>query len=62
MAQRTSDNDGNENLRAGGEERSVNMRADAREAPLGDRAFHHNASVTNTTIAKSGLARNVRAA
>src|SRR5512132_2647671 len=46
MAQRTSDNGGNENLRAG-EQRAANMEANAREAHSADRAFHQNVGVTH---------------
>ena len=44
MAQRTSDNDGNDNLRATGEERTIGMRADASEASSAERTFQNNAS------------------
>src|SRR4029078_10101842 len=47
MAKRTSDNNGNENLRAAGEEPTIGLRADAREAHSADREFHNNHSVAN---------------
>src|SRR5687767_2206669 len=46
MAQRTSDNGGNENLRAG-EQRAASMEANAGETISADRAFHQQASVTH---------------
>ena len=46
MAQRTSDNGGNENLRAG-EQRAASMEANVRETISADRVFHQNASVTH---------------
>ncbi|MGH7893677.1 MAG: retention module-containing protein, partial [Candidatus Binatia bacterium] len=47
MAQRTSDHNGNENLRASTGEQRIGMEANAREAHSADRAFHQNASVTH---------------
>ena len=44
MAQRTSDNNGNDNLRATAEERPIGMRADAHEAPSAERSFQNSAS------------------
>src|SRR5204863_9640283 len=44
MAQRTSDNNGNDELRATGEERTIGMRADASEASSAERTFQNNAS------------------
>jgi len=46
MAQRTSDNGGNENLRAG-EQRTASMEANVRETIFADRVFHQNASDTH---------------